>query len=166
MEDNYTGPQKTFLVALRILIGWHFLYEGLLKLLNPEWTSKGYLLSSEGLFSSFFEWLGSDGMINMVDLLTIVLLLLVGFTLMLGIFTRQGSMAGMLLLAFFYLSHPALPGMAQGPAEGNYFIVNKNLIELAALGVIWFFPSNKVFGLEGLFKKRSISSPVNAVENG
>ena len=32
---SYTGFQTTALVLLRILIGWHFFYEGLAKLGNP-----------------------------------------------------------------------------------------------------------------------------------
>ena len=37
----YTNFQTTALVVLRVLIGWHFLYEGLAKLGNPYWTSAG-----------------------------------------------------------------------------------------------------------------------------
>ena len=50
--------QQTALVLLRTLIGWHFLYEGLVKLVWPAWTragvpmgrfsSAGYLRSSTG----------------------------------------------------------------------------------------------------------------------
>ena len=31
------------LVTLRVLIGWHFLYEGVSKLINPYWSSAAYL---------------------------------------------------------------------------------------------------------------------------
>ena len=34
------------LVALRLAVGWHFLYEGVLKLQNPYWTSADYLAQS------------------------------------------------------------------------------------------------------------------------
>lgn len=27
------------LVLLRVLIGWHFLYEGYVKVINPNWSS-------------------------------------------------------------------------------------------------------------------------------
>ncbi|MDH5399802.1 MAG: DoxX family protein [Cyclobacteriaceae bacterium] len=153
MTNIYSGGQRFFLVALRIFIGWHFLYEGLLKLFNPGWSAKGYLLSAEGIFGSVFRWLGSDSMIQIVDVLTLVILIFVGLSLVLGYFAKIGALAGMAMLAFFYLSHPAFPGIDPGPAEGNYFIVNKNLIELVALGVVWCFPSSVYFGLEGLLKK-------------
>ena len=42
------------LVLLRIIIGWHFLYEGLTKLLYPGWTSAGYLKGSTGPLAPIF----------------------------------------------------------------------------------------------------------------
>ena len=50
---NYTTTQLFWLVALRVLIGWHFLYEGLVKVVNPNWSSAGYLMDSQGFFSGF-----------------------------------------------------------------------------------------------------------------
>jgi len=40
------------LTVLRILIGWHFLYEGITKLINPAWTAKYYLLGSKWIFKN------------------------------------------------------------------------------------------------------------------
>ncbi len=37
---QYNKNQLFFMAGLRMLIGWHFLYEGLIKLFNPGWTSK------------------------------------------------------------------------------------------------------------------------------
>ena len=46
--------------ALRILIGWHFLYEGIAKLVNPDWTSKFYLLGSKWIFAGLFHGMASS----------------------------------------------------------------------------------------------------------
>jgi thiosulfate dehydrogenase [quinone] large subunit len=59
----------------------------------------------------------------------------------------------MLLLLFYYLAHPALPSLPQGPSEGSYWIVNKNVVEMATLFVIYQFPFASAFGLEGLFAR-------------
>ena len=45
---------------LRILIGWHFLYEGVSKLLTPGWTSKFYLLGSRWIFADLFHAMASS----------------------------------------------------------------------------------------------------------
>jgi thiosulfate dehydrogenase [quinone] large subunit len=36
------------------------------------------------------------------------------------------------------------------PFEGSYFIIDKNLIELAALGVLFVFPAARVIGIDHL----------------
>ena len=40
-NDNATYRQLP-LALLRILVGWHFLYEGLTKLMDPNWSAAGY----------------------------------------------------------------------------------------------------------------------------
>ena len=54
-ESGYTAWQTITLVLLRVLIGWHFLYEGVVKLFDREWSSYAYLMDSNGLFSGVFE---------------------------------------------------------------------------------------------------------------
>ncbi|MBI4409310.1 MAG: hypothetical protein HY561_06350, partial [Gemmatimonadetes bacterium] len=42
-SSHATTFQTSALVALRMLVGWHFLYEGLAKMTSPYWSSAGYL---------------------------------------------------------------------------------------------------------------------------
>lgn len=150
-------PQTSALVILRMLIGWHFLYEGVIKLYSPSWTAKGYLLSATYM-ESFFSWLASDSMISTIDTLNIAALLLVGAALILGFKTQVASLIGIGLLLMYYFAHPPFPGYPQGPAEGSYWIINKNLIEAAALVVIFLFPTSIAFGLERFFAKKEIQT--------
>ncbi|MDF2157220.1 DoxX family membrane protein [Algoriphagus sp. CAU 1675] len=156
-STQLTSMQTTALVIMRLLIGWHFLYEGVLKLYTPSWTSKGYLLSATYL-ESFFQSLAGESLISTVDTLNIVALLLVGATLILGFKTQLGSLIGIGLLLLYFLAHPPFPGYPQGPTEGSYWIVNKNLIEAAALLVIFLFPTSLSFGLERIFSKKQIQT--------
>ncbi|MEP7143058.1 MAG: hypothetical protein ABI707_09320 [Ferruginibacter sp.] len=151
-NQKLTTMQSRALVLLRILIGWHFLYEGIIKAYNPSWTSKGYLLSAS-ILKPFFAWLASDSLAGTIDLLNIIGLIAVGASLLIGIKVRWGCIAGILLLLTYYLAHPPFSSLPQGPAEGSYWVVNKNLIEMAALFVIYLFPLVSVFGLENLFSK-------------
>ena len=48
-------PTAWILTILRIFVGWHFLYEGIVKLFNPEWSSASYLMESKWLLSGFFH---------------------------------------------------------------------------------------------------------------
>ncbi len=141
---------------LRILIGWHFLYEGIVKMYNPDWTAYGYLASAQGPFKSIFAALANESIIGWIDTLNMMALIIVGITLLLGIFERIGTIVGIGLLAMYYLAHPPFPGLTQLNVEGNYWLVNKNLIELVALILIYYVPTGHRFGL-AYFRKNKLA---------
>ena len=149
-EMNYTKSQLWFLVILRVSIGWHFLYEGFSKLINPDWSSVGYLLDSQGIFAGFFYALaGNPAVLKAVDFLNIWGLIAIGLALILGSLTRVAIVGGVVLLSFYYLSHPPFIGIRFSvPVEGSYLIVNKTLIELFALLVLYHFPTERIAGLD------------------
>jgi thiosulfate dehydrogenase [quinone] large subunit len=155
-QPDYTGSQLSLLVILRIAIGWHFLYEGLTKIFNPGWSSVGYLLDSQGLFSGIFHAMAANpNVVAFVDFLNIWGLTAIGLGLVLGLLTQVATVAGIVVLAFYYLSHPALIGVDYAvPGEGNYFLVNKTLIELITLWVLYLFPTGYRIGIDRFFVKR------------
>lgn len=151
---------KISITLLRIFIGWHFLYEGVVKLYNPDWTSFGYLASAQGPLKPLFALLTQETFLGWVDTLNITALIVVGFTLILGIFERKGALVGIGLLSLYYLAHPSFPGLHQINVEGNYWFVNKNLIELVACILIYNFPTSQFFGL-GYFMKGKLTKIEN-----
>ena len=153
MDNKLSKSKIGALVVLRILIGWHFLYEGVTKLYNPSWTSKAYLLNASGPFEEFFAWLSSDGLITTIDTLNIIGLTAIGLALILGFWDRLACVGGMVLLLFYYLSQPPFPGVDQVGTEGNYFLVNKNLIEAAALWILYYLPTGHYVGVSRLIAK-------------
>jgi thiosulfate dehydrogenase [quinone] large subunit len=86
--------------------------------------------------------------------MNIFILLVVGTSLLVGFRTKWACLAGIGLLLLYYLAHPAFPWLPQGPSEGSYWLVNKNLIEAAALLVLALFPTEKRFGIERMFKTK------------
>jgi thiosulfate dehydrogenase [quinone] large subunit len=149
-ETNLDTKQQIILVVLRVAIGWHFLYEGIVKLLNPNWSAIGYLMDSEGFLAGVFQSMASNpSTMQIVDFLNVWGLTLIGLGLMLGFLTQIATIAGVLLLLFYYLSHPAIIGASYAiPSEGNYLWVNKTLIELIALWVLYYFPTGRIIGLD------------------
>nr|WP_106831071.1 DoxX family membrane protein [Parabacteroides pacaensis] len=148
----YSKIQLTWLIILRLFIGWHFLYEGAVKIMNPTWTSLPYLLDSQGFASSFFVKLTQNaGMMDIINLANEWALLLIGLALIIGCFTRLACVGGMILLFMYYLSHPSFIGASyMMPFEGSYLWIDKNLIELAALGVLVVFPTSQIIGIDRL----------------
>jgi thiosulfate dehydrogenase [quinone] large subunit len=151
--------QQVSLVVLRTLIGWHFLYEGYTKLLHPAWgrsgapvtawSSAAYLKAATGPFAEVFHALGNASWIGGLDVVVAGALVLVGLSLMLGLFTQAGCAGAAVLLAMFYLS--AIPmGLPEARSEGTYLFVNKNLVEAAAVIVVLAFRTGRIAGLDRL----------------
>ena len=166
--SNLTGAQMAAVVALRVLIGWHFLYEGVAKLSAPSWSAAGFLSQARGPLADVFRGLAANpGALEIVNPLNMWGLTLVGLGLVLGCFTRLASAAGMLLLLMYYLCNPPFVGYFYSlPAEGSYLVVNKNLVELAGLAVVFTTGSGKVLGLDriihGLLQRRARPATASA----
>lgn len=144
-----------FFTALRILVGWHFLYEGISKLLTPGWTAKLYLMGSNWIFADLFHRMAaSDVTMKIIDFLNIWGLILIGFLLFIGLLVRWASVAGSLLLLLYFIAYPPIPGYTFGTVnEGSYLWVNKNLIELFILLVFIALPPALFYGADRLIKR-------------
>ena len=159
-----TQAQQMLLVVLRTCIGWHFLYEGYVKLLGPMWTrtgvpvqpfsSAGYLRGATGPFADAFHALAASPWIGTLDLVVAWALFAAGVFLVLGLFTQLGCSLAAAMLAVFYISALPLSGVAEPRAEGSYLIVNKNLIELAAVMVVFAFHTGRIAGLDRWWNTR------------
>jgi thiosulfate dehydrogenase [quinone] large subunit len=149
---EFSNKQLTFLVILRILMGWYCLYEGIAKLINPNWSAAPYLMDSGGWFADFFQSLTTNpDVLQIIDILNIWGLIAIGAGLIVGFMTRTATIAGIVLLSLYYLSHPPLIGVDYAlPTEGNYLWVNKTLIEIFVFAILLVFPTGNKIGLDRL----------------
>ena len=156
-----------FITLLRVGIGWHFFYEGLSKLLTPEWSATGFLAASNSFMSGFYHWMASSpAMMQVIDLLNIYGLILIGLGLFFGVLTRYAACAGILLLSLYYLAFPSFGTSLMLQSEGNLYIVNRQIIEALALGVLIFI-KDKGFGIENLWKTiQSVSDKTERNKTG
>ena len=151
----YSPLQKIVLVALRMLIGWHILFEGFSKLLMPNWSAIGFLKESKWILTGFSNWIiSSPNVLNAVNILNTWGLIAIGLGLILGLFTRLAAISGALLLLTYYLNNPPLIGLEYSvPTEGSYLVVSKTLIESVALVALAVFPSGQFAGLDMLIQR-------------
>lgn len=151
-NTDITNSQIYALTALRVIIGWHLLYEGLVKVVDPSWSAASYLAGSQGPFASVFHSMASNSnILEPIDFLNQWGLVAIGLSLMIGLFSRWASIGGIVLLFLYYISNPPFIGIANEMADGNYLIVNNNLVEIFALMILYLFPTEKLLGLERLF---------------
>jgi len=156
--------KKFFITVLRVGIGWHFFYEGLSKLLTPEWTATGFLADSTGFLRGFYHWMASSpSLMNVVDYLNIYGLVLIGLGLFLGVLTRYAASAGILLLSLYYFAYPPFGMSLMMQSEGSLYIINGLFIEALALTILLFL-KEKGYGVDNLiqFFKSSSMKPTNS----
>ena len=166
MKDatTYRPLQQVALIVLRTVIGWHFLYEAFYKIWSPawspagaplpKWTSAGYLKGASGPLAGLFQRMVEAGWTPWLDRSVKVALLLIGLSLILGLFTRIGALGALFFLSLFYLLYLPLTGVAQPGNEGTYLVVNKTLIEAAAVFVLLVFDTGAIAGLDLLLRRR------------
>jgi thiosulfate dehydrogenase [quinone] large subunit len=163
-NNRLTSFQQFALITLRTVIGWHFLYEAYYKITSPAWspsggpltpwTSAGYLKGASGPLAVIFQKLVNHGWTTSIDRSVKIALLLIGLSLLLGLFTRIGAVGALFFLSLFYLLYVPLLGVPQPNAEGTYLIVNKTLIEAFAVIVLLAFNTGRIAGLDLLLKRR------------
>jgi thiosulfate dehydrogenase (quinone) large subunit len=171
---SLSNLQRIALLVLRTLIGWHFLYEGYYKLMLPgwsrageplkAWTAAGYLRGANGPFAGLFHAMADSRLLSAVDWIVPIGLVLVGLSLMLGLLTQAGCWGALGFLSLFYISGIPTTGLPQAGIEGTYLLVNKTLVEWAAVLVLLAFRTGELWGLDLLWRRprRPVETPDRA----
>ena len=136
-----TQFQKISLIVLRLSTGWMFLYAGITKVVNPEWSAAGYL-SGAKMFVGFYNWLLGPGILPTVNLVNEWGLSLLGISLILGIGVRLSSALGVLLMLLYYIP------LGFPYPNPNSFIVDQHVILIFVLLYFASIKAGRVFGLE------------------
>lgn len=124
------------LLALRLALGWMYLYAGLSKLLEPGWTAAGYLKGASGPFAQLFLSMSGSAA---VDFLVKWGLLLIGLAILIGALTRFAAFWGVVITLLFYFS--------KFPPEHG--LVDEHIIYIAAFLAIAATGAGSVFGVDG-----------------
>ncbi len=96
----------------------------------------------------------TPSVLTIVNQMNIWGLMAIGLGLIVGCLTRLASAAGIFLILLYYACNPLLVGYYYSiPMEGNYLIVNKNLVEMAALVVIAVTFNSSYVGLDRILFK-------------
>ncbi len=133
---------KISLFALRIALGWVFLYAGITKILNPAWSAEGYLKNAK-TFPWLYQWFSQPDILPIINFLNEWGLALIGISLILGLFVRLSSLFGALLMLLYYFPVLTFPTIGK-----TGFIVDEHIVYAL---VFLFFASayaGRAYGLE------------------
>ena len=107
--------------SLRFALGWFMFFAGIEKVIDPAWTSKGFLLSAK-TFAPLYAWFAEPFNIWWIDPLNAWSITLIGVFLLLGIFIRYSAWAGIVLMILYYFPQYTFPFVPHG------FIVDEHII--------------------------------------
>ncbi|MBN2263090.1 MAG: DoxX family membrane protein [Prolixibacteraceae bacterium] len=155
-HKTFSNTQLTVLVVARVLIGWYCLYEGVSKLMNPNWSSFAFLIDSKGWFAGIFQSMASSSaLLNVIDFMNVWGLIAIGLGLILGLLTQVATVSGIVLIGLYWLSHPALINVKYMLAgTDNTLWVDKNLIFIFLLVILLVFPTGKEIGIDRILFNR------------
>ena len=129
------------LLLLRLSLGLLFLYAGLTKIADPAWSAAGYLKGAKS-FPELFAWFARPEILPVTNFLNEWGLTLIGIALVLGVFVRLASLAGVLLMLLYYLPLPfPFP-------NAHSFVIDEHIVYIAALLVLASLRAGRFFGLE------------------
>ena len=130
-NEKKTADSLWCMTVLRMVIGWHFLYEGLWKFTQTNWSAVEYLRLSRWIGAPLFQWIAETSTALLVcNQLTMWGLVLIGLGLMTGVLARVAAAFGILMLGFFYVAQP--PFLTIGGAH-HFLFLDFNVIEAVAL---------------------------------
>ena len=140
--------QKISLVLLRISMGWFFFYAGITKVLDPKWSAASTIKGAT-ILADFYNWLLTPSVLPVINFLNEWGLVLLGVSLIVGLFVRLSSVLGALLMLLYYLAQLKFP--YPNPYS---FIVDQHIIYIFALLYFAAIRAGKTWGLDGYFRRR------------
>lgn len=158
-KDLKSGKAWSIL-AVRLSLGFVFLWAGYEKIeteLGGKFATSGFLSHVSGPFAFMFTGMTGN---PAVEYLLVYGELLIGVSLMLGIFTRVGGISGALMTLLLYMS--TLPAMTAG-FTGSYldFLMSKNalvsyyIIYIFVFVAFVFLVPGRFLGLDGVMQNTS-----------
>jgi thiosulfate dehydrogenase [quinone] large subunit len=132
-------------LILRLAMGWIFIWSGFDKLIT-NFSATGFLVNgTSGPLKDTFVRMGeSQTAINVIDPLVIWGQILIGFSLVLGIFTRFGLLMASLMVFMFYL--------AQLWPANNPFL-DDHIIYMAVFALLGALGAGRILGLDAVIEK-------------
>lgn len=134
---------KNTLFVLRLALGWYFIYAGISKIVNPAWSAAGFLNNASSL-KPLYAWFASPANIGWVNLLNEWGLLFIGVGLVLGLWTRYASIAGIVLMILYYFPSLNFPMVGE-----HAFIIDDHIIFIIILWLFIVIDAGKDRGLDG-----------------
>ena len=137
----------TLLFILRVAFGILFLYAGISKISNPEWTAAGFLTNAQ-TFSDFYGWFASSANIGWVNFLNQWGQVAIGLGLVTGTFTTTAAYSGALMMILYYFPVLDFPYIGE-----HGWLIDDHLLYALTLVLLAQLHAGQIYGLDALIAK-------------
>lgn len=97
------------LFVLRLMMGWVFFYAGIVKVIDPNWSARPFLLNVDQANPLVDVWVAMADWVWLLTPLNQVGLTLVGLALLAGAFVRLSAFFGAMMMLFYWASAYPFP---------------------------------------------------------
>jgi len=140
-----------FVLALRLLFGFAFLYAGLEKVIASGWTAAGYLTNVAAANGNPLEWMyawmaATPWFVAFVDVAVPWGEVLIGLGLIVGALTRLAAFFGAFMMLLFYFGNWSI----------EHGVVNSDLAYVLVFLAIAAFGAGRILGLDAYIEKMEV----------
>ena len=129
------------LFSLRVIMGWTFFYAGITKVVDPNWSVRGFLLygiKDSNPFTDLWTTMANDWAWLLTPL-NQVGLTLIGVGLILGILVRFSAFWGAVMMLFYWVAHYPFD---------NSFLIDYHMVYVFLLFGLGAFGAGRILGLD------------------
>jgi thiosulfate dehydrogenase [quinone] large subunit len=140
---------RRVVLALRLLVGWLFLYAGAWQVLSPEFTVAGFL-STTKTFHNLYAPLTAPAIAPLMTFLVSYGHLLIGLSLVSGLLVRVSGVFGVFLMLTYWTAHMDWPFIE----NHNSLFVDYHIVYAVLLGWMVAVGAGQAYGLDGWLSTR------------
>jgi thiosulfate dehydrogenase (quinone) large subunit len=134
---------KNFILAFRFLMAWTFLYAASHQVWNEKFSVAKFLGNTK-TFHDLYAPLTAPALDPFLTFLVSYGHFAIGLSLLVGLFVRVSSLAGLLLLLLYWTAHMEWPFIE----NHNNFIIDYHIVYAIVCLFLFFAKAGHVFGLD------------------
>jgi thiosulfate dehydrogenase [quinone] large subunit len=132
-----------FVLSLRLMMGWAFLYAGIEKVGQAGWSAQGYLANVAAAngnpMEPLFAWMATTTwFVEFVNVAVPYGELLIGLGLLVGAFTRLAAFFGALMMLLFYFGNWSV----------EHGVINGDFAYMLVFLAVAAFGAGRILGLD------------------
>jgi thiosulfate dehydrogenase [quinone] large subunit len=140
-----TKLDERFMLALRLLLAWTFLYAASHQVFDPSFSIVGFL-SHTKTFNAFFSLFTAPAVAPVFSFLVAYGHLAIGLSLLTGFLVRLSAPVGAAILMMYWLAHMDFPYIS----DANNFLVDYHVVYSVVLIYLALKGAGRYYGLDGI----------------